>query len=120
MSWRDDNYVLIHGRLVADPELSHTQTNTACCNFTVANNRGKSKSSGEDLPANFFQCVAWGKPAEMITEMFSKGKKIHITGCLIQNRWTDEHGNKRSSVKVQVYSFAPIEGKKKDADQHDS
>lgn len=116
MSWRDENYVLIHGRLVADPELIHTQSNTVCCNFTVANNRGKSKSTGEDLPANFFQCVAWAKPGEMIADMFKKGNRIHITGCLIQNRWTDDGGNKRSAIKVQVYSFAPIAERKKDAD----
>lgn len=117
--WKDENFVLLHGRLAADPELVYTQSNVACCNFTVANNRGKNKSSGEELPANFFKCVAWNKPAEMIADTFKKSNRIHITGSLIQNRWVDKEGNHRSDVKVQVYSFAPIAGGKKDEDHND-
>lgn len=107
----------MHGRLAADPELEHTKTNTACCNFTIANNRGQSKATQEPLPANFFQCVAWGKSGEMVAERFRKGDRIHVTGSIIQNRWTDKEGNHRSNVKVQVYSFAPISGGRKNADQ---
>ncbi len=117
MSWRDENFVLIHGRLASDPELAHTHSDNVCCNFTIANNRGKSKATNEELPANFFQCVAWGQAGEMICDRFKKGNRIHVTGSLIQNRWTDEKGNKRSNVKVQVYSFAQIEGGKKDGDK---
>ncbi len=119
MSWKDENFVLLHGRLAADPELVQTQS-AVCCNFTVANNRGQSTATKEKLPANFFKCVAWNKPAEMIAEAFRKGDRIHITGSLIQNRWTDAKGNNRSDVKVQVYSFAPISGRKKDENNNDA
>ena len=118
MAWKDDNFVLMHGRFVADPSLVYTSQNVPCCNFTIANNRGKHKHSDEDLPANYIDCVAFGKPAEIICEAFRKGIKIHLTGTLVQNRWVDKDGNKRSNIKLHVYSFAPIESKKREPDGH--
>lgn len=115
MAWRDDNFVLMHGRMVADLELVHTSHNVACCNFTIANNRGKNKTTGQELPANYIDCVAFGKPAEIIAEVFKKGQKIHLTGSLVQNRWTDKDGHKQSNIKLHIYSFAPIESKKREA-----
>ena len=114
MTWKDDNFCLMHGRFVSDPELVHTSQNVACCNFTIANNRGRNKNTEQDLPANYIDCVAFGKPAEIIADVFKKGQKIHITGSLVQNRWIDKSGNKRSNIKLHVYSFAPIESRKRE------
>ncbi len=43
------NSIKITGRLVADPELKHTQNGTAVCSFNVAADRIYSKESETDF-----------------------------------------------------------------------
>ena len=67
----DLNRVIIIGRLTADAILKSTQSGTALCNFSIANNR----KFGEKESTNFFECTMWGKGAEALTQYLLKGKK---------------------------------------------
>lgn len=51
------------GRLVRDPEVRYTQSGKAVCRFTLAIDR---RGNGEKQ-ADFIQCVAWEKIAEVIS-----------------------------------------------------
>ena len=110
----DTNIVVITGRLTADPELKYIESGYAICNFSLAINRGKKKDSEEEYPAYFFNCFAWGKTGENITKFFSKGRKMLISGNLEQQRWTNESGDNRSAVKINVKSFQFMDSKKND------
>lgn len=106
------NKVILAGNLCKDPEIRYTQSSQAICNFSMAINNGKDKN-GTERPADFFDCEAWEKTAELISEYLKKGSSCLIEGRLKQDRWEDEHGNKRSRVKVVVQNIQFL-GKKDD------
>lgn len=89
------NSVNIIGNMTRDPELRHTQNNSAVCNFGVAINEGKDRTT-------FVECTAWQATAEMIAKHFRKGNRIGITGRLSVDQWQDNDGNKRSKTFVTV------------------
>lgn len=94
------NYVMIMGRLTADPELRKTDSGIEFTGFSVAVQRPKSK--GKETETDFFDCVAWGSRANIVCEHYSKGSMILIVGSLRNNRYTDKNGNKRTAAQILV------------------
>lgn len=94
------NKIFIMGRLVADPELRHTQSGTAVASLRLAVDRDfKDKDTGE-RKADFINVVAWRSTAEFIARNFSKGRMIVVAGSLQMRDWTDKDGNKRTTAEV--------------------
>ena len=89
------NLVVLKGRMVKDADLRYTQgaEPKAYCMFAVAVNRLK---QGE---ADFINCKAWGKTAELITQYFTKGKEIYLQGR-IEVTTSGEGENKRTYTNV--------------------
>ncbi|MDY6934780.1 MAG: single-stranded DNA-binding protein [Spirochaetota bacterium] len=109
---RDLNRVMLIGRLGRDPELRYTQTGSPVANFSIANNRSYTTSSGEKREeVNFFNCIAWSKLGEIIVEYCKKGRRIGIEGRLQQRSWDDKDGNKRSTVEIVVENFQFLDSK---------
>lgn len=107
------NSVTIMGRLVSDPELRYTTSNTAVMSFTVAVERAYAKT-GEERQTDFIDVVAWGKTAEFIDRYFEKGQKILVEGSIQTRIYTDKDGNKRKAVKVVARQVHFAESKKQD------
>lgn len=94
------NKCFLQGRLVADPELRHTQSGTAVASLRLAVDRDfKDKDTGE-RKADFINVVAWRSTAEFIARNFSKGRMIVVAGSLQMRDWTDKEGNKRTTAEV--------------------
>jgi single-strand DNA-binding protein len=98
----DLNRVILIGRLTRDPELKYLQSGTAVARFSLANNRRYSTAGEKKEQVSFFDCIAWSKLAEMLTEYCKKGQRIGIEGRLQQRSWDDQEGKKRSSVEIVV------------------
>lgn len=97
------NRVVLVGNLTRDPEIRRTASDTAVLNFGIAvNERIRNGNTGEwgDRP-NYFDCTMFGKRAEKLHEMLSKGQKVAIEGKLRWNQW-EKDGQKRSKVEVVV------------------
>lgn len=90
------NLVILTGRLTRDPELKFGQSGKAYSRFSLAVDRPFSK--GE---ADFINCVAFGKTAELIGEYLRKGKKVGVNGRLQMNKY-EMNGEKRTSYDVLV------------------
>lgn len=99
------NLVVLIGRLTRDPELKFGQSGKAYSKFSLAVDRPFAK--GE---ADFINCVAFGKTAELIGEYLRKGKKVAINGKLQMNRY-EVNGEKRTSYDVVVDSMEFIEAR---------
>ncbi|WP_297597343.1 single-stranded DNA-binding protein [uncultured Cetobacterium sp.] len=99
------NLVVLIGRLTRDPELKFGQSGKAYSKFSLAVDRPFSK--GE---ADFINCVAFGKTAELIGEYLRKGKKVAINGKLQMNRY-EVNGEKRTSYDVVVDTMEFIESR---------
>ena len=88
------------GRLVRDPEVRYTQSGKACANFTLAIDRRKSPDG--EHKADFIQCVAWEKTAEIIGNHCVKGKKIAVEGRIQTRSYDANDGTKRYVTEVVV------------------
>ena len=88
------NVIILTGRLTRDPELKFGQSGKAYSRFTLAVDRPMQK--GE---ADFINCVAFGKTAELIGEYLRKGRKAGVTGRLQMGKY-EVNGEKRTSYDV--------------------
>ena len=107
----DTNKVILIGRSVRDPQLRYTPNGTAVTSFTLANNSSYGSGDNKKESVSYFDCVAWSKAAEIITEYLKKGKQILITGRLNQRSWKDSDGNNKSKIEIVVEEFQFIGGK---------
>lgn len=93
------NNVSLIGRLTADPELKHTQSDVAMTRFSIAVDRQYVRQ-GEERQADFINIVAWRQTAEFICKYFSKGRRIAITGRIQTGSYTAQDGSKRYTFDV--------------------
>lgn len=106
------NVAAFTGRFASDPELRHTQSDTAVCSFSIAVDRNYCKQ-GEDRQTDWIDCVAWRGLAEFICKYFHKGSMIAVNGEMNTRTYTDRDGNKRKAVEL-VVANANFCGSKKD------
>lgn len=101
------NKVILMGNLTRDPDLRFTASNTAVAKLGLAvNDRYKDRDGNWQDKANFIDCVAFGRTAEVINEHFAKGRPILIEGKLSFSSWDDKQsGQKRSKLEVIIDSF---------------
>lgn len=94
------NVVCLLGRLTADPELRHTQSQVAVTSFSVAVDRAYQPKGQEQRQADFINIVAWRQTAEFVCRYFHKGQRIALQGSLQSRSYTDKEGNKRTAYEV--------------------
>lgn len=99
------NKIVLMGRLVRDPEIRHTQSQTPVASFTLAVDRDYSGKDGAEKQTDFIDCVAWRSTAEFASKYFSKGRMAVVSGRLQIRDWQDKDGNKRRSAEVIVDSM---------------
>ena len=105
----------IIGNLTKDPEVNLTESGIAVCKFTVAVNHKKKGEDGQyEDDAEFFDCIAWRKQAELLGQYFTKGKPIVVEGQMRSNAWTDQEGNRRKTWRLKAERVTFI-GKREDA-----
>ncbi len=108
------NLVVLTGRLTRDPELKYGQSGNAYCRFSLAVDRPFKR--GE---ADFINCVAFGKTAELIGEYLRKGRKAGVQGSLQMNRY-EVNGEKRTSYDVLVNQIEFLEGRNSEEPSFDN
>ena len=108
------NHIDIMGRIVADPELRVTSSQTSVTTFTVAVDRDRKDETGA-YPTDFIDCVAWRTTAEYICKYFRKGSSIAISGRLQIHNWEDKEGRSRRSAEIMVEDVHFGESKRADA-----
>jgi len=101
----DLNRVVLIGRLTKDPELKSVGSGSTLCRFSIANNRSYTTGGDKREEVNFFNCTAWGKQAEILSQYARKGKQLAIEGRLQQRSWEGQDGKKQSAVDIVVENF---------------
>jgi single-strand DNA-binding protein len=94
------NRAILQGRLVADPDLKHTQSGVAVVSFRIAVDRDRKSKDPNAQNCDFINVVAWRSVAEFISRYFSKGSLILVDGRIQVRDYTDNNGNKRNVVEV--------------------
>jgi len=101
----DLNRTMLVGRLVKDPELRYTQGGTSVASFSIANNRSYTKGGEKSDQVSYFECIAWGKLGELISQYCKKGKLIGLDGRLQQRSWDNKEGQRMYKIEVVVENF---------------
>ena len=99
------NRIILTGRTTKDIELRTLDSGRVTTSFCIAVDRRINKT------ADFIDCVAWGKTAELLRNYVTKGEKIGIEGSLQTRQYEDKNGNKRKAVEVLVDSVEFLEPK---------
>lgn len=103
------NNVQLIGRTTKEIEIRYTNNNKAVARFTLAVNR-RSKDDGAD----FINCMAWEKIAELLEKYVKKGDRIAIRGR-IQTGSYEKDGKKVYTTDIVVDELEFLESKKQDA-----
>lgn len=99
------NKVVLVGRLTKDPELRFTANKgTAITRFTLAVNRDYKKEDGTQ-EADFINCIAYSKRAEIIAQYLTKGKRFSIAGNIRTGSYDAQDGTRRYTTYVVVDGF---------------
>ena len=94
------NKIFLQGRLVADPELRHTQSGVAMASFRLAVDRDfKDRETGE-RKSDFINVVAWRQTGEFVSRYFTKGRMAVVEGKLQVREYNDRDGNRRYATEV--------------------
>lgn len=93
------NSVIMSGRLTADPQVRVTNGDKpiTIANFTLAVDR-----IGKDAGADFINCTAFDKTAELMEKYVKKGNKIIAEGRIATGSYTDKDGKKVYTTSVTV------------------
>ncbi|MDD6428433.1 single-stranded DNA-binding protein [Candidatus Weimeria sp. HCP3S3_B5] len=93
------NKIILMGRLTRDPEVRYGGAqNTAIARFSIAVDRRFKREGQPD--ADFFNCVAFGKTAEVIEKYMHKGTKVLVDGEMRNNNYES-----KKHPGEMVYSF---------------
>lgn len=97
------NLVISKGRLTKSPTLLFSKSGTG---YTIINVAVDRYSKDKDSNADFINCTAFGKTAELIAEYFRKGQEILLKGN-IKTETFEKEGSKvyKQSVFVEAVEF---------------
>ena len=104
------NKVHLCGRLTSDPRITYTPGPKPTCiaKYTLAVERKYKKG---DQTADFPQCVAFGKQAEIAEKYIKKGAKIIVNGRIQTSSYTTKDGTKVYNTDVIVEEQEFVESK---------
>ena len=89
------NRVVLVGRLTKEIDLRKTPNGASVVSFTIACNRRVKQAGQPD--ADFINCVAWNRVADLMSQYLHKGALIGVEGR-IQTRSYDDKDGKRVYV----------------------
>lgn len=104
------NRIIITGRLTDKPQLRYTQSNKAFARFTLAVNRQRKQDGTQE--ADFINCIAWDKTAELICNYLGKGSFIGVEGRLQTGTYERTDGTRGYTTDVLVQNIEFLEKKK--------
>ncbi|HEU5181348.1 MAG TPA: single-stranded DNA-binding protein [Candidatus Polarisedimenticolia bacterium] len=97
------NKVILIGNLGRDPEVKYTQNGTAVANLNIATNEVWTDKAGQKQErTEWHRVVVWGKQAQVLGDLLTKGKQVYVEGSLQTRSWDDKDGNKRYTTEVRA------------------
>ena len=94
------NTVIFVGRLVADPVLRHSKSNTPIASFSLAIERTFKQEGQPDV--DFFDASAFGNTASYLSQYAVKGSLIEAVGRIEIDHFNSREGEKRTAVRFKI------------------
>lgn len=106
------NRVQLIGNLTRDPEMKQIPGGQVVTSFGLATNFTWKDQSGEQQnKAEFHNCVAWRKLAEICGQYLKKGSKVFVEGRLQTRDWEGEDGVKRYRTEIILDNMIMLDRK---------
>src|SRR5699024_1472050 len=112
------NSVNLVGRLTRDTDLRISQSNIAVASFTLAVNRQFKNANGE-READFINCVAFKKTAEILNQYAGKGSQIGVTGSIQTRNYENKDRQRVYVTEVIANNSALLDSKGSNNDSGD-
>jgi single-strand DNA-binding protein len=106
------NRVQLIGHLGADPEIVEIKEKRKLAKFRMATNEYYKNDEGEKVTeTQWHNIIAWGKTAELVEKLFTKGAEVAVEGKLINRNYVDKSGDKKYVTEVQANEIMLIRTK---------
>lgn len=102
--------ITVVGNVVADPEPRVSQAGNPWVTFRIASTpRVRDRQSGDWTEGEtlWLGCRAYGDFADNIASTLQKGMRVVVQGRLTQRSYTDNQGQQRSSLDLEVDEIGP-------------
>lgn len=117
---RSINKVIIIGNLTRDPEMRQTPNGQNVTTFGVATNREWITKEGDRKnSAEFHECVAWARLAEICEQYLKKGQLVYVEGYLKTRSWDTPEGVKKFKTEIVVKDMIRLEKRPKGEEVED-
>lgn len=94
-----NNQVTEKGYVGKDPETKTLQNGLKLATYSLAVNRQKAKDDAKPV-TDWFNVVAWGDQAEIVSAYIKKGSRVRIFGKLQTNTYEDKDGKKITTTNI--------------------
>lgn len=103
------NRVVLVGRITRDLEMRKTQNGTSVMSFSLAVGRRSSQPGQPD--ADFINCVAWNRTAELMAQYLHKGSLIGVEGRIQTRSYDNQQGQRIYVTEVVCDSVQFLESR---------
>ena len=101
------NNVRLIGHLGRDPEFKQLDSGKSVARLSLATNEVYRNGDGDKVTSTqWHRCVAWGRTAELISELMAKGKEVALEGRLTYRSYQDKEGVERYTTEIVINEFA--------------
>lgn len=105
------NKAILVGNLGMDPELKFTQGGQAVLRLRLATTESFVNKGGERQErTDWHTVVVWGKRAEALNKILSKGRSIWVEGRIQTRSWEDKDGGKRYATEINANNIGLVGG----------
>jgi single-strand DNA-binding protein len=105
------NKAILVGNLGMDPELKFTQGGQAVLRIRLATTESFVNKGGERQErTDWHTVVVWGKRAEALNKILSKGRSIWVEGRIQTRSWEDKDGGKRYATEINANNIGLVGG----------
>ena len=113
-----NNTVRLMGNLGFDPEVREIAKGRKVARISVATNESYTNSEGErETDTQWHTVVAWGRIAEQVERMLSKGSPVALEGRLVHRSYTNKEGLKRHIAEIVLHDFKVLAVRRDDDDR---
>lgn len=105
-----DNRVQLIGFLGQEIEVKEYAEGKKIARMSMATHETRKNDEGQrEIITTWHNLVAWGKTAEVMAKIFSKGQRLYVEGKLSYRGYTDKNNNTKYTTEIVVSDFKRLE-----------
>jgi single-strand DNA-binding protein len=105
-----DNRVQLIGFLGQEIEVKEYAEGKKMARMSMATHEYRKTDTGKkEAITTWHNLLAWGKTAEVMSKIFSKGQRLYIEGKLSYREYTNSENIKKQATEIVVSDFKRLE-----------